>query len=396
MIGVKSDNLYNRLPVTPGVYILKDSGNRILYIGKAGNLKRRVSSYFLKPHDSRIDLMVQKIRKFSYRRTDSALEALILESKLIKKHNPPFNIREKDDTSFLFFEITNDEFPCVKLVRGRTKPAGERFGPFVSAGQAREAGKILRRIFPWNTHSAKQIGKLSQKCFDAQIGLCPGTCVGEISQKEYMKNIRNIKLFLSGRKKQVIKNLEKEMKEKSKNLHFEDAEKIKKQIFALNHIQDTAFVTERGMRGGKEAEKRVEGYDISNISGTNAVGVMVVFEDGKMKKSEYRKFTIKTVKGSDDVAMLREVLSRRFKHKEWRYPDLVLVDGGVAQVNMARKETKIPVLGIAKGPTRKKNEFVGKIPSWIKEESLIQIRDEAHRYAIAFHRKRRSDTFIQK
>jgi len=395
---MQKQKLYRNLPDTPGVYIMKDREKKILYIGKAANLKRRVSSYFTRPHDARIERMVQKIDSVGYRRTDSALEALILEAQLIKKHEPPFNIREKDGKSFLYIEITKEKFPRVRLVRGTAPEEGKRYGPFVSAGQAREAFRILRKIFPWNMHPEKEVGSQSRPCFDAQIGLCPGTCVGGVDRKEYAKTIRNLKFFLSGKKKTVLKNLEKDMVEAGKKLEFEKAEHIKRRLFALNHIQDIAFIRKPEEISGK---KRIEGYDVSNMSGRDAVGVMVVFEGGAPFKSGYRKFGIKSVSGADDVAMMHEVLIRRFRHPEWKFPDLVLVDGGVAQVNTAKKIIResgleIPVVGIAKGPRRDKNEIVGKIPPGVEKETLVRVRDEAHRFAISFHRKRRSGTFIPK
>ena len=150
------DNLYKNLPKSPGVYIMKNIKGEILYIGKAGNLRRRVSSYFLRIHDARIEKLVSDIRKIEYKKTDTALEALILEAALIKKHKPPFNIREKDGTSFLYVEITDETFPRVLLVRGKSSAGGLRFGPFTSAGSIREALRILRRIFPWSIHTTNQ------------------------------------------------------------------------------------------------------------------------------------------------------------------------------------------------------------------------------------------------
>src|SRR3989344_1918439 len=177
-----SKRLYKNLPQTPGVYLMKSASGRILYIGKAANLKRRVSSYFMRANDARIEKLVGEIKKIDYKKTDSALEALILESKLIKKYQPLFNVKEKDDKSFLYVEIAREEFPRILLVRGTDKSKRERFGPFTSASNIREALKILRRIFPWSTHEAEQIAKRKSQgahrpCFDYEIGLCPGTCI---------------------------------------------------------------------------------------------------------------------------------------------------------------------------------------------------------------------------
>ena len=434
-----SKNLYENLPETPGIYIMKGAGGRVLYVGKAGNLYRRVSSYFLRPHDARIERLVALIRFIDHEETDSALEALILEARRIKELTPPFNIREKDDKSFLYVEITNEPFPGVLLVRGkdiqkkgrRLAVSGvERFGPFTSSTNVRQALKIIRRIFPWNTHPSKDLnlsraelkGRCPVSCLDYEIGLCPGTCIGAISKKEYAKTIRNIKLFFEGKKRRILASFRKEMEAAARKLDFEHAEELKRKIFALEHIRDIAFIGEsdvadvsgEGTPGDTArkrieglAPRRIEGYDISNISGTSAVGAMVVSMDGKPAKDEYRKFKIHTVRGSDDVGMMREVLRRRFarhashgmptRKGSWPLPDLVLIDGGRAQVNVAHEVLeelgfKIPVLGIAKGPDRKKNEILGSIPPWVELKALIRLRDEAHRFAVSYHRALRRAT----
>lgn len=392
-----AESFYKNLPDTPGVYTMKDARGSVLYIGKAANLRRRVSSYFLCPHDARIQKMVSEIRAVETRETDSALEALVLEAELIKKELPPYNIREKDDKSFLFVEITKEKYPRVMIVRGKSERAGERFGPFVSSGSLREAMRLLRKIFPWNVHAPSDIGKMKRPCFDAQLGLCPRTCVQKIDPKEYRETIRGLKLFLSGKKKLLIRRLEREMRGASDALEFERAGRLKHRLFALQHIQDSTLIGKEEPVFSGERGHRVEGYDISNISGTDAVGAMVVSLGGKPQKSEYKKFIIKTVSGINDTGMLHEVLSRRLANN-WPLPDLFLIDGGKPQVNRV-KETllahgvAIPVVGIAKGPERKKNEFIGEIPSGISEIELIQLRDEAHRFAISFHRERRGRTF---
>jgi len=410
---------------------MKDTKGRILYVGKAGNLRRRVSSYFLRPHDYRIQKLVSQIKKIDYKKTDTAIEALILESQLIKKYQPPFNVREKDDTSFLYVEITKEAFPRVLLVRGKTKPSGKRYGPFTSASNIREAMRILRKIFPYSIHSSISDAKNTRKhandtnsrhshelalnssriglgrpCFDYQIGLCPGTCIGAISKDDYRGNIKNLKLFFEGKKKRIINSLTREMKVASKNLEFEKAEKIKRQLFALQHIRDIALITdEKSQFPISNFQIRIEGYDISNISGTSAVGSMVVFRGDKPDKNEYRKFKIRTIHRSDDVGMLKEMLRRRFAREHllhgWPLPSLILIDGGKGQVNVAKRvlaETglKIPVVGIAKGPERKKNEILAAQDVWASlahlergkiEKLLIQVRDEAHRFAISYYRK---------
>ena len=399
---------YRSLPDTPGVYLMKDADGTIMYVGKAGNLRRRVGSYFERPHDVRIQTLVSKINSIDIRHTDTALEALILEAELIKTLTPPFNVREKDDKSFLFIDILKEKFPRVLLVRGKNTLAsstgtGRQFGPFTSASSVREAMRILRRIFPWSTHDPEEVGTFKRPCFNYELGLCPGTCIGAITQEDYGKNIDRLKLFLEGKKQAVLKSLEKDMKEQSKKQEFEKADKLRRQIFALQHIRDIALIADNEtLVMGKSLLKpdyRIEGYDISNISGTSAVGSMVVFENGEANKNEYRKFKIKSIFQPNDVGMLKEVLERRFAHgnaeegskDRWRMPDLILVDGGLAQVNMARRvllqaQLKIPILGIAKGPRRDRNDIIGLIPKGVHKETLVKVRDEAHRFAIGYHR----------
>lgn len=443
------------LPATPGVYLMRGARGDILYIGKAANLKRRVSSYFARAHEYRIEKLVNQIRKIDYKKTDTAVEALILEAGLIKKYQPPYNVLEKDDTSFLYVVITKEEFPRVLLVRGKdiqntrlapslighspnssTRPpagrAGKReelgarfsagYGPFTSASSIRYALKLIRRIFPFSKHQ-DNANTTNQKtnatkgdthslhssknsyhsdyarqrpCFDYQIGLCPGTCIEAVSKAEYAKTIRNIKLFFRGKKTQIVRALKNEMRRVSKTLEFEKAEKLRRQIFSLQHIQDIALISDDGVQRTTHnlpSGFRIEGYDISNISGASAAGSMVVFIDGKPDTSQYRKFRIRTVLGSDDTGMLREVLERRLR-TAWRKPDLMLVDGGIGQVSTARfvlrkHKIDIPVVGIAKGPTRKKSDIVGAVPSGIDLRTLVRVRNEAHRFAIRYHRSLR-------
>jgi excinuclease ABC subunit C len=405
---------YKKLPDTPGVYIMKDGDGRVLYVGKAGNLRRRVSSYFERPHDVRIETLVSKIVEIDHEKTDTALEALILEAELIRKFVPPFNVREKDDKSFLYFGITKEKFPRVLLVRGNAGFSGTTFGPFTSASSAREASKILRKIFPWSTHVdvTSDMGQATSKrpCFDYEIGLCPGTCIGAITHEDYMKNIERLKLFLEGKKKIVVRSLEKEMAAAAKSLDFEKAAKLRHQLFALKHIRDSALISESplistsgvnipGDYRHQVSIYRIEGYDISNISGTSAVGSMVVFENGEPNKNEYRKFKIRTVFKPNDVGMLTEVLERRLKNS-WRLPNLILIDGGIAQANAAKKVLmragiKVPILGIAKGAERKRNDILGAIPKGVTKETLIRVRDEAHRFAINYHKNLRKRTVFE-
>ena len=397
---IKEDKIA-KFPDSPGVYLFKDAKGRALYVGKAGNLKRRVLSYFRRAHDSKIEGLLKETAKIDFIKTDTAIEALILEARLIKELVPLYNSREKDDKSFLYVEITKDEFPRVLLVRGKIKAAGKRFGPFTSASNIRAALKIIRRIFPFSVHDPKRVGKFTRPCFDAQIGLCPGTCIGATGKTEYRKNIKNIRFFFQGKKERILRSLERDMGGAAKSLQFERAALLKRKIFALEHIQDIALISEGEVENWKlkieNSAKRLEAYDISNISGTSAVGSMVVFHGSKPAKEEYRLFRIRTVRQTDDVGMLKEVLRRRLKHEEWLYPDTILVDGGKPQVNAVKMVLgefglRLPVVGLAKGPKRRKNDIIGAIPKGVSQETLKRLRDEAHRFAITYHRKLRSKT----
>jgi len=405
------DKKLKGLPDRPGVYLFKDKTGGIIYVGKAGSLRRRVSSYFMRAGDIKTEHLVSEIFDLETRETPSAIEALILESELIKKYSPKYNIREKDDKSFIYVGITDEKFPKPVLVRAQELKIGNWklkiiFGPFTSAGSLREALKILRGIFPWSECRPNQ----GRPCFYYGIKKCPGVCVGKVSRADYMKNIRNLILFFRGERQKVIKNMEAEMKRASKEENFERAIALRNNLYALNHIRDISLIKKdnvdncRGSGGLQyNAMGRVEGYDISNISGEHAVGSMVVFRGGESQKSEYKKFKIKTVKGANDVGMLREVLSRRFRN-DWPRPDIIFVDGGRGQVNAAEEVLKkiglkIPVIGIAKGLSRKNDRFVYDANDLELQrvaetfpDLFKQIRDEAHRFAISYHRQRRGLT----
>ena len=391
----KIEKKIEKLPDSPGVYIFKNKEGEIVYIGKAGKLTKRVKSYFLESADPRAKRMVKDVFDIDHKTTETVIEALILEAKLIKKHEPFYNIKQKDDKSFLYVVITDEEYPRVILKRGREKKEGRAvFGPFVSSSAIRQALRILRKIFPYNTHTEKQLKRMKRPCFYYQIGLCPGACADDLDREEYMEDIKNIELFFEGKKKQVLESLEKRMQKASDNQNYEKAQKLKKQINSINHIYDTALITPPEL---EEEKMRIEGYDISNIGGKLATGSMVVFRGGKPQKSNYRKFKIKTVKNVDDIGMMKEVLERRFNNS-WELPSILLVDGGVGHVNIAKEVLDengldIPVVGIAKGERRKKNELVGDEVD-IKKKTLIKVRDEAHRFAQKYHKRLREKDFL--
>jgi len=384
-----------KFPDSPGVYIMRDARRRPIYIGKASSLKRRVLSYFQRPQETRLEQMLTQVHSIDVKKTDSVIEALFLENDLIKKYRPKYNVKLKDDKTFLGIFITKEDWPRVFPARITQKlPKGEFYGPFPSAGQVREALQIIRKIFPFRVSCQPLSGKA---CFEYHLGQCPGVCAGKVEIKDYQKTIHQIKLFLRGKKKSVIKEIEKDMKTAAKNMDFEKAAKLRDKIFALRHIQDVALIQEEDLHHPEDIPSRIEAYDVSNISGAFAVGSMVVFTEGLVDKSQYRKFKIQISeawkKGADDIAALKEILSRRLNHTEWPYPDLILIDGGKGQVNGANEILKarrlnVPVIGIAKGPDRDKDELIGVENLSFDKKLLLRVRDEAHRFAIEYYRLR--------
>ncbi len=382
------------LPDSPGVYFFLGPKKKILYIGKATSLKDRVKSYFgknlMSTRGPLVTKMVEGAVFLDYKTTDSVLEALILEAYEIKKYKPIYNSKEKDDKSYNFVTITDEDFPRVVITRGLGT-----FGPFPHGAELKEALKIVRKIFPFRDEKCKLNGR---PCFNAQLGLCPGPCIGLISKKDYRKQIRKLKLFFEAKKSELIKMLEKEMKIKAKEKKFEEANEIKKKIFALEHIQDMALIKRDIEREKDSSITRIEAYDIAHLSGKNTVGVMVVAEDGELVKSQYRKFKIKVDK-NDDTNNLREIISRRLNHPEWELPKIIVVDGGVGQKNAAKDEIRkkdldIQVVSVVKDERHKAREILGEkktLEKW--QNSILLANGEAHRFAISYHRKLRNKGF---
>lgn len=387
---------------------MKDIKGNVIYVGKATSLKKRVNQYFQKAHDSRIEDMVRQIRKIDYIQRDTALEALILEANLIKYYWPPYNVIGKDNKSFLYLCITKEDYPRPLLVRGHdlgedaSKKYKAVFGPYTSPRSLRAALDLLRKVFAWTSCTPG----MKRPCFYYHLKQCPGVCIGVADKRSYQKTIRDLIKFFEGKKDALLKDFEKQMKQAAREERFEEAAAYRNKIFFLEHIQDVAILKRENEAVDKILEGetgvnifgRIEGYDVSNISGTSTVSSMVVFEHGAPAKSEYRKFRIRSVRGSDDLASLRETLIRRFRNK-WKHPDIILIDGGKGQVNIATNvlrelDIAIPVIGMAKGPTRKKTELVCDDNNLelckLCEQYLnlfIQVRDEAHRFAITYHRK---------
>lgn len=379
-------NQAKKLPNNPGVYMFLDKKGEILYVGRATSLKNRVASYFRKDIDQRIGEMVGLAAEIKHTTTETIIDSVILEANLIKKRWPKYNVREKDDRSFVYIVIDKGDYPKPIIARGKELvrfPNNDflSFGPYKSLRIAKEILKISRRIFPYS------ICKLNsgKPCFHYQLGLCPGVCVGKISKEDYGKNINNLVLFLSEEKKRLLKKLIKESPEKAES---------------LKHIQDASLIMKENI-GETEMGKlnRIEGYDISHFAGKETYGAMAVFSGGEENKKEYRLFKIKTAPANDDLAALKEVIERRFNHREWPMPDLIFIDGGKPQVNYVWRilqagKINIPAVGISKlhndalvFPPGIKQSF--KELAEASKNLLLRVRNEAHRFA-NFARKRKS------
>ncbi len=409
----RGDLKKKKLPNTSGVYFFIGKSEEILYIGKATSLKSRVGSYFSLDINSvrgpAITKMIEEARRVDFRKTDSVLEALILEASLIKTHKPTYNAKEKDDKSYNYVVITKEAYPRVLIVRGRDLdrkfPSGllsSVFGPFPHGGLLKEALRIVRKIFPFRDvcTPAGSGSRSNKKCFNCQLGLCPGVCTGDVLRAEYVRTVNNIRLLFEGKKNTLLKNLGKEMKMYAGKLEFEKANQKKKQLFALKHINDIQLL-KRDIkdlaRGSREV--RMEAYDIAHLGGGKMVGAMAVIENGEPNKSEYRKFRINTVTCSNDVKALEEVLRRRFHHDEWRLPNIVVMDGGKAQINVALRILgefgySIPVVSVVKDEKHRPSRILGHRGSVSKnEDSILLANSEAHRFTIRYHRNYRGKEY---
>jgi excinuclease ABC subunit C len=402
------------LPDVPGVYIFtkgKGKSKKILYIGKATSLRDRVRSYFdddlISTRGPRIVDMVTLSDGLMHEPTPTVLEALVREAALIREHMPKANVEGKDDKTFLYACITDEDIPRVLAIRGKDIDfkakrtlEGQKLkaihGPFPSGYQLREALRLIRRIFPFYD-TARPVGKGTKFTegkveFNRQIGQYPR----DMDKKAYMRSIRNVSLFLSGKVKALRTQLEKDMKQAAKEERFEDAAIVRKQLFALDHVQDVSLIRED--RDRDESSPRIEAYDTAHISGTNAIGVMTVIEGGMPDRKEYRMFKIQGVGGkslNDDIASLKEILSRRFGHTEWPFPKGIVVDGGkthkkVAEDTLASMGLAIPVAAVVKDEKHRPREVLGALRAHISEADAVLVNSEAHRFAITQHRKARS------
>ncbi|SRR6056297_591718 len=422
------------IPSSPGCYFFYNEKGEIIYIGKAANLKSRVLSYWQKSatHTPAKHSMLKKITKIDWTETDSEIEALLLESNLIKKHQPKYNIVMRDDKRFAYIKIsTEEEFPRLFMTR-QLGQSGRYFGPFTSVEAIKQTLKTIRQIWPYRSCRTMP----GRSCLYYKINKCPAPCEGRISAGEYKKIIRQITLFLDGKRKKVEEEIKKEMKTLEKKLKQTTKEKekedIEKKISDLNYklinlrkvLAHSQVLSLKDKYAGDVVElakvlglaqipEKIEGYDISNIFGQVAVGAMVVFRQGEPEKNEYRKFKIKTGQGqANDVGMLKEVLERRFRNN-WPLPDLIIIDGGKSQLNVGLKilennNLNIPIIAVSKGEGLRSSQAPDKIffPGQTRPLELPlnspalhiikRVRDEAHRFAISYHRNLKNKKLLPK
>lgn len=436
------------LPKVPGVYKFKNSKGTIIYVGKAKSLRDRVGSYFLSgiAPGTKTYALVQRISEIEYIEAHSEFEALLLEAELIKKFRPKYNIALKDDKSYLYIVIRDKwvnlngsryKIPVVLTARKTDLILKDTiFGPYVDGATAKYVLRILRRIFPFRDCSQTKFNryhKLGKPCLYGFIGVCNGPCANYSSENlaEYRRNLAAIKNLLQGESSKIIHSLEKDMQAAAKKEEFEKAAKYRDLLNKFEYVRKTSITVDDYIKNPylvqdtideslqaledivpvlNKMPERIECYDISNISGKEAVGSMVVAAHGRIDKSEYRKFKIKFKDQPDDFAMMFEVLFRRLKReksesermKKWGLPDLIVVDGGKGQVSMALEAmsdvgVNVPVIGLAKkfetivykdpdSEEYKEINVEGSNPGLLL---LIRLRDEAHRFAQSYHHKLR-------
>ncbi len=399
----------NKLPVEPGVYFHKNKAGEIIYVGKAAVLKNRVRQYFQKTKkDPKTEALVAEISDTDWITVDTEMDALFLESEMIKRYKPKWNILLRDDKTVSYVRINfNDEIPYVSFTRNPIDDKATYIGPFYGKTAVERAVRILRRVFPY--YDRPYTGR---KTLNTDLGLTPGIEINKTTAKDYKRNLRKLVRYLEGDREKLLKDLEKTMKEEAKKGNYELAAEARDQLFGLKELKkkivfsDKEFLdisSDQALRQLQELLKlpepprRIEGYDISHQSGENTVGSMVVFLNGTAARSEYRKFKVRTSK-NDDLKSMQEVLTRRLKHPEWDFPDLIILDGGVNQVKAVLPLVEpyhIPVIGRDKSGDHSKS---AKVRLVIPDSPMVELTssshiarliarvdEESHRFAITYH-----------
>ncbi|MDR0868470.1 MAG: excinuclease ABC subunit UvrC [Planctomycetota bacterium] len=420
------------LPEEPGVYVMKDAGGKEIYVGKAKNLKRRVSSYFRPtPHETKTVALVENVRDFDYAVMPSEIEALLLESRLIKDLQPKYNLMLKYNEIYPYIEITwGEDFPRVFVTRRKDHEQSRYFGPFVGAGDLRASLNQLQKIFQFRLCKKELtpagIAKRRERgCLNYHIGRCAGVCRGLLDRKNYRQRLGGLCRFLNGEKKDLLDDLQRELQTAAKNLQFENAAGLRDLIAGLRALNEYPVIDEtlappapildlpRGLAKLAEilrldaAPRVIEGFDIANLQGGETVGSLVNFVDGQPNKDGYRRFKIKTVEGQNDFACLQEVIARRYGGglmKTLPLPDIVLIDGGKGQLNaVAETFSALAVAPKVLLSLAKREELIfrqGGEPLRLAKRNpalrlLMHIRDEAHRFAQHYHHILRRKAVLQ-
>jgi len=421
----------DKLTPSAGVYLFKDKKGKVLYIGKASNLKNRVSSYFRpsSTHSPKVAAMVSQVSSVELKETEGEISALLLESQLVKKHRPSYNTKLKDDKTPYYLAIDYGlEYPSVRLVRKIREGNIKTFGPYPETNVV-WAAKTIRQMFPWRDCTSRKFlrhQRLKRPCLYGEVGVCPALCGGKIGPKEYGYQLRLLEKFLKGGEKQVVTYLKQKMKKASFAKNYEKAAYLRDQISRIEKMvtwkspplqfdngPDSEHRRRECLSGLRDMlldlkiplskkwfPQRIEAFDVSNISGQHAVGSMVVFTEGIPDKAEYRRFRIKYTTGPNDTAMIKEVVERRLAKWPQNEPDLILIDGGKSQVSavleiLRKKKHGVPVIGLAK---REEALVIFVDKRWLLVkltrdsevlQFLMRVRDESHRFAISYHRKLR-------
>lgn len=403
----------------------------MLYVGKAKNLKKRISSYTrITSSSPKTFKLINSSSSLKFQTLNSELEAIIFEASLIKSHQPPYNINLKDDKTPLYLVITSDAFPLIKTARKKQLstefhqiPRKNIFGPFSSSKQAKSVLITVRTIFKFCDSPNNSAGK---PCFYTHLHLCSGACTGTMSSSDYSKLIHQVKIFLRGKKQILFRTLKNDMHYFSKQHQFEqaalardrwvDLEKfysiskfspdllklpiLSEDIVQERLIQTASYLHQKGIIPEKFPLNRIEAYDISNTNGLHSTASMVCFINGQSSPSNYRRFKIRYTSQGGDPAMIAEVISRRLNHPEWPYPQLIIIDGGKAQLKKAHQLTspKIPTVSIVKNPDRlliyqnQEYKYFRLIPGTLISQLIQQLRDESHRFARSYHFKLRQSS----
>jgi excinuclease ABC subunit C len=424
-----------QLPSSPGVYFHKSASGEIIYVGKAAVLKNRVRQYFQKSRtrDPKTEALVAEIVDTDWMVVDSEIEALFLEAEMIRRYMPRYNILLRDDKSLVYIRINYDsDYPTVSTTRRPLDDKAKYYGPYLSAYSIQQALKSLRRVFPFATK--KMVGQ-KRASLHYHLGLDPGLEEGRTSLKDYRVNLRKLMAIIAGKRIKIEKEITRDMNKAAKDQDFEQAARLRNQLYSLKNLNRQVIFSDKefldiskdhalnelvDLLNLESFPRRIEGYDISHMSGTDVVASMVVFTNGISEKAAYRKFKTKIDK-NDDFYNMRETISRRLKPvniKSWGKPSFILIDGGKGQLDAALKAREasnyndIPFIGLAKREEQiviaKNRSLVSlnqstlhKLGGFVTESDdfqliniphstnliklLQRIRDESHRFAVSYH-----------